>query len=311
MEPIPPKTIEFRTDIQSKGQIYYSLKDSKIVGESSLYDWDLGFDCRKNDFNIIVNSSKGMAAFNTGDKDFEKPFKHEAYPWKFDHPCGDLGMTCIGEWGDFSFENPQSFENVYILNLGIDREGKKLGLKKFKIHGFASKHYLIQIANLDNTNSYSLVIPKRPDYNFTYLSTRDTGLIVHIEPRKQDWDLVISTYLDSLKDDSPDTKKITNELALSAGVLQNRYKRLVALDTINSFEHLNFFDLNDLEFSHFINAIGNRWKKWDPDSNDYKISKYRQFVLQDLDGFYYAIEFERYQKIDVNKSIIRLRVKNL
>jgi len=311
MEPIPPRIIEIRTDLATKGQIYYSLKEDKIIGESGLYDWDLGFDCRYGQFNIIVNSAKGMAAFNTGEKNFDHPYEQRAYPWKFDHPCGDLGMTCIGEWGDFSFDNPQSFENVYIINLGIDRNGTNLGLKKFKIHGFAEKHYLIQIAELDNSNSHSLFIPKKKDYNFTYLSIADTGEIVSIEPPKSSWDFVVSPYLDSTKDESPYNKKITKELSLSEGVLQNRYKRSVALDTLHSFDNISYFDIEDLEFSYFINTIGNRWRKWDQKKFTYEISSENRFIIQDLEGIYYALEFQSYSRIDEEQSLIRFRVKNL
>jgi hypothetical protein len=311
MDPIEPDIIELQMSLKERGQIFYDLKNKKATSYNSIYSWDLAFDCRKKEFNIIVNYAKGMGAYNTGEKSFSFKYPSKDYPWTYDDPCGDLNLTCIGRWGDFNFDNPQSFENVYILHLGFDEGGNAIGLKKFKIHGFTDQHYLIEYADLDNSNAQTFFIPKNPGYNFTYFTMTENGSLVNVEPPKTDWDIMITPYIDSAKYSSPFSTKISPDLALVEGILHNRHLREVAVDTIASFEAISYFDIDRLEFKRNINNIGSRWRWWDKNRETFFMSKENKYVIRDDNEEYYALEFIKFQKITTTTSTLQFKVKNL
>ena len=145
---IAPFDVQLETDLQGQGQIFFSLKDRQIVAFNSIYDWDLGFSCRSDKFNIILNSAKGMAAYNTDETSFTNEYPDILYPWVYDNPNGSPDSSSIGTWGDFSFSNPQSYEYVYIINLGFGADDKPLGLRKFKVEGCKEGRYKVRFATI-------------------------------------------------------------------------------------------------------------------------------------------------------------------
>lgn len=311
MDPIVPENIEIVSDFENEGQLYFDIGTREMVKTSSIYAWDLAFDCRPGHFNILLNSAKGMAVFNTRQTEFTKLFEERDYNWEFDQPRGDLEKTAIGEWGDFSFNNPQSYSEVYILHLGYDSDRRPLGYKKFKVHGFAGSKYIVQMADLNNDNNFTRFIDKNRSFNFSYLSLQDTGYVVEIEPPKETWDIVITPAPDSIYNLSPYDLELSKGLALSESILSNRFRHSVALDTLNRFENITYFDIDRVSFSPQINTIGNNWKVWNENTYTYEISRSNRFIIKDNEDSYYGIEFLSFEKPSINGSIFRFRLKHL
>lgn len=311
MDPIVPENIEIETDFQNDGQLYFDIATRQMVKSADIYSWDLAFECRPGEFNILLNSAKGMAVYNTHETEFSKIYPEKEYDWNFDHPRGDVDKSGIGEWGDFEFNNPQSYGDIYILHLGYDSNRRPLGMKKFKVHGFARGQYIVQMADLDNSNNFTRFVAKERNFNFSYLSLQDTGSVVEVEPPKQSWDLLITTSIDSILRLSPYDLQLNDDLALSESILVNRFRHEVALDTLNRFENITYFDIDRVGFSPYVNTIGNNWKVWNNTTFTYEISRANRFILSDESETYYALEFLSYEKTSINGSIIRLRLKHL
>ena len=293
------------------GQIFFSLKDRKVVKQNGIYDWDMAFDCREEKFNIILNSAKGMAAYNTEVKNFDRRFEVSLYPWQYDHPCGDLDQTCIGEWGDFSFNSPQSFNEVYLINLGVRGQKTPLGFRKMQLIGFEDESYIFRFAELNGKDEYYDTIPKNPDYNFVYFSFQDSGSIVSIEPPKEDWDLLIGPYVDRMDTLGIYDIALDDKFAIYDGVSQNRYLHDVSMDTLKNIDELNYFDMEHFEWSSYTNLIGNSWRKWESKDTAYRMVRPRTYVVRSKEEEYYILNFLEYSKPEQFISRYRFEFKSL
>jgi len=303
-------TLEIETTSDRNGQIFFDLENRTVVAQNSIYNWDMAFDCREGKFSIILNSAKGMAAYNTRSKRFEKKFEIQQYPWRFDHPCGDLNLTCIGEWGDFSFDNPQSYTEVYLINLGLRGQKTPLGFRKVQFLKFQDSSYIFHFAELNGHNESFDTIRKDPDFNFIYYSFNDGGKIRRIEPPKDDWDIVLSPYLDEHRELGPFDISVNKDFAIYDGLMQNRHKHEVSIDTVRLRDEIGYFDMDNYEWSPYTNLIGNTWNQWSAKDSSYHILKPKTYLLKN-DERYYLINFDSYSKTDQFTSNFRFGVKSL
>lgn len=306
----PNFVVDVEAQAEVNGQIYFNLEKRQVVAQNGVYDWDLAFDCREGKFSILLNSAKAMAAFNTKIKNFEHKFITQQYPWRFDHPCGDLDQTCIGEWGDFSFANPQSYSEVYLINLGLYGRKTPIGFRKIQVIKYQDSSYIFQFANLNGMRGVQDTIKKDPRYNFVYYSFQNGGEQVEIEPQKDDWDIMVSPYVDETRPLGPFDIPINEKYALFDGISQNRYKRRVATDSSAGMDEINYFDLNQYIWTANTNEIGNTWNWWEAKDSSYHIHKSRSYVVRNGDRFY-LLGFEDYEKTDQFTSKFRFRVKRL
>lgn len=308
-DPVEPFHEVLTTDIDSAGQVYYSLKDRKVVGTSNVYQWDLGFECGTSGFNIIVNSGKGMAAYNTKITDFRIPLTSDNLLWDYDHPCGDLSMTCIGNWGDFNNNNPSSYGNVYIVNLGVDTYGRGLGYKKILIGGFIDGHYVLRFADLDGSNERLMLIPKTDGYNFTYFSFAFGGQLVDVEPPKDLWDIVFTPFIDEITDLGDYDIRLNAKLGLYHGILFNRNKRRVAVEENKDWSDITYFGSEDLDYSIYTNTIGRSFYEWLEGDKKYRV-KNTLYLLKDGSENTYLIQFKAFEK-EVYSARVAFQFKNL
>lgn len=303
-------SIDVETNLERNGQIFFDLKRRQVVAQNSVYDWDMAFDCRDGEFNIVLNSAKAMAAFNTGIKNFEHKFAIQQYPWKFDHPCGDLNMTCIGEWGDFSFDNPQSYSEVYLINLGIRGIRTPLGFRKVQFIKYQDSSYIFQFAELNGMNGFMDTVKKDPNYNFMYYSFKDSGRIVQIEPPKDDWDILLSPYVDEMREIGPNEIRVNKDFAVYDGLMQNRHAHRVTVDSTRKLNEISYFDMGQYEWSSFTNRIGNSWNRWSSKDSSYHMVKPRTYIIRNEDR-YFLIKFRAYEKMDPFTAKFRFDVKSL
>ena len=261
-------------------QIFYSLAQRKVVKTNSIYAWDLAFDCREDGFYIKLNSAKGMGAYNTGNRNFDLDYKKNYYPFKYDAQDGDLKKTAIGNWGDFSFKNPQSYGYVYIVNRGLFEQSRKIGIKKMILKGFRDGFYNILFADPDGANQFFARIPKSTNSHFTYFTFEEGGKVVQVEPPLNSWDLLFTPFIDSINHFKY-IFKMDDVNAVYDGVLFNLNSRMMSEDKERSFEEINFRFLETYQFTSKENYIGKRFWFWDEIYNTQAVYPYPTYILKD------------------------------
>lgn len=261
-------------DASYKWQIYFDLKTNSVVGQNLKTAWDLGFENGTAGFHVIINTSKFMFAYNTGNTNFTAIVDTLGFALnkKWDSPSGSLDTTAIGNW--------QVSNSVYIIDRGYNEMGVHQGFRKIQIQSVDATSYTIRFAQLNGTGDITLVINKSDNYNFSFLSFSTSNTLL-IEPPKDTWDLVFTQY----------THIFYNPIEpyLVTGCLSNRYNTLSSVDSVNSFSQIKFENIGSYILSNQINIIGYDWKTYT--GGTYVTNPNVNYVIEDSEGFYYKLHF--------------------
>lgn len=296
-----------------KNQIWFDLSQSSEK-QTLRNVWDLGF-YSGDDFRVILNTSLLMAAapiegvteLNQVNSAMVEEMKNFVRVADFntdnsiyvDDVKGNYmnNGTVIAEISTNPDEN-----KVYLLNLGRRNfsgdilpdtaypAGGNRGWKKIKILRQGEDAYLIQYADLDDTGHHEFIIPKNPNYNFTFFSVQNEG-IVDVEPTKKNWDFCYTIFTNVVEGAGTYIFSdfiMTNHLA---GVGAYRVMIPVGEDPELAFNNFKKSEIDDSKFilnDHTV--IGDSWR--DVFSTVYGD---RFFILKDPDGKYFKLRFIRFK----------------
>ena len=257
-------------------QIYFNLNDNSVVGQNLRTDWDIAFEARTSGWHVLLNSSLGGKAANTGETDFNLVVGLTGNEnWNVDNPTGNLDSTAVGDY--------LSTGEVFIIDRGYDISGNPLGYKKVQIdYSSISDSYQFRCSSFDGSSDTNLSISKDTNYNFIAFSFNSNSLI-DIEPVKTSWDLLFTKYLEIFPGFGP--YGVT-------GVLTNNFQTTqVAIDTVNDFESISYDLIQQYEFSLDMNAIGWDWKQYDMSSGTYTVDVTKNYIVKNQNGLYFKLRF--------------------
>ncbi len=256
-------------------QFYYDLGTNSVVGQNLKSSWDLGFETSPSGYSIILNTSKAMFAWNTGDTNFVAVTDTAGFfvNKKWDEPSGHLDSTAIGNW---TTSHP-----VYIIDRGYNENGQFQGMRKVKIESVNASGYTIRFSNMNGSGDTTFFIPKDTTYNFTFLSFSNGGQTLTVEPPKQTWDLVFTQYVHIFYNPT--------EPYLVTGCLLNRYQTSASRDTTTAFSVLEYSQAMNAQLLPAVNTIGYDWKAFI--NNTYITDPDLNFIIRDHAGTYYKLHF--------------------
>src|SRR5690606_38746220 len=201
-------------------QVFYSLKENKVVSKSSKFAWDLGFEAGEGGFHVILNTSKLMYAYPTAATHFPADTAGFAAGKVFDQPSGNLDSTAIGDW--------RAQRPVYLIDRGVDLDGKPIGLWLLKIESVDETGYQISCQQLGTTGEHRVFITKNSTHSFTYFSFDNSGSMVDVAPPKTDWDIYFTQY------------SVTIPIPyLVTGALLNPYETRGGADSLKAFAEID------------------------------------------------------------------------
>jgi hypothetical protein len=286
-------------------QTWFSLQDMAVASYNSFTGWDLGFESKGTDHNIILNTSRFMYAGNTGSADFYGITSNICDTMIYDDSGGDLNKTAIGKWADFTDPSKPVFpKNVYIINMGSDNNGISYGFKKIQFEHFENDTYTIHFSNLDGSDEHNFQVKTDPERNFTLFSFHNGGTVTQIQPTDTKWDICFTQYSTILFDD--------NNVAtpyLVRGVYLNMEGTTAAVDSINSFNDITANDIDNYTFSPSQDAIGYKWKDYKNDS--YKINPNIFYIIKDQRGQYYKLKFTGFYNSSGERGYTSFQVNHL
>ena len=276
-------------------QIYFDLSSNTNVSIHENTSWDLAFTCEEGDWHMRLNSALMRWAGNSQDTNFALINSADGLTMLFDVSSGNPDSTAIGAWYYEDEEQVMSKKQVYIIDRGIDDLGNILGFKKISID-IAEESYLLRYANLDGTEEGMQVIEKEEAYNYRFFSF-ENGL-VSIEPPKDEWSLKFSRYSTILF--TTDGEAYPYNVV---GVLLNPNAMVGQMNT-NDFDLLTLADTNQYHFIKNADVIGYAWKEYDFDNGTYAILENKNYIIKDIDGFYYKFRFTRFYDNQGRKGAI-------
>lgn len=254
-------------------QIYFDLKTNTMVGQNLKTIWDLGFETSEQGYMVILNSSKAMYAYNTGNTNFTSVIDTSGYSAgkKFDVPTGNLDSTAIGNW--------QGNSDVYIIDRGFSYTGAHQGFRKIQFQSVSTTKYIVRFSQLNGTGDTTLQVNKDEDYNFSFLSL-GTSSVVTVEPPKDQWDIVFTQYLEVL----PTPYLVT-------GVMLNRNNVAAAMDSSTTFSNIDFSFGQSRTLSTNQNIIGYSWKEYSFVTSNYTVFPQMNYIIMDNEGYYFNLHF--------------------
>lgn len=250
-------------------QLFFSLDEDKIISQDLRESWDLGFDASGN---IFLNSSKSMSVSITGATDLSSVGASTSTTWIYDQPEGYTDSLAFSNW--------QSGK-VYIVDRGITTTGGQIGKIKLIINQFAGNTWSIDWAVLSSQDSHHVEFAADNTKDFTALSFASApGAIVDIDPGKDKWDLLFSTYTHMYDDGMP---------YLVNGILLNSNGVTACQVEATTFGNVTYDDIASLDFSAMRDVIGFDWKTYNFDTGLYQIDLGRVYVVKSVSNRYYKL----------------------
>lgn len=283
-------------------QVYVDLS-SKTTKQVLRDSWDLAFYSH-DEFRVGINGSIYMAAAELEQSNIDNITQadvadlmpqvavgtfdpsNEIY---IDYPDGDINRTAIKE-----INLQDALNKVYLVNLGykvgtetptngsVAVAGDARGWKKIRILRDGTS-YILQYADLNDTNHQEITIDKSSGYNATFFSF-DTNSTVSVEPEADRWDLNFTVFTNIIEG--------AGSYGFSDGVLHNR-KGGVTVYTVST-EHYDYdtFLLSNTVESNFKldqRTIGETWRNV---INDDKVLNHDIFyIIKDANNNIYKLKF--------------------
>jgi hypothetical protein len=269
-----------------KYQVYFDLASETKVSTNTKMESDLGFECSSDGWHIILNTSDFMKISDLGEVPFNQPYDTAHRIWKFDKSDGNPDSIAIGQWFTVKDQDTVSNNHVYIINCGLDVNGNSLGFFQAVFDSLKNNTYYFRYAPLKGGTVISGSVVKDPTVHYMFYSFANGGEIKHLEPPMDSYDLLFTQYT---------TLLFTSQGAaypyIVTGVLSNRGKVSVAVDSLTAFTDITMETANNLKFSSALDAIGYDWKVFNFDAGVYTVRTGLNYVIKDKDGFYYKFRF--------------------
>lgn len=268
---------------------YYNLASNKIIQVGTNFDYDLAFECSNNGWHILLNSALFMQAGNTSNKNFNEITSPSGVQTTYDPSSGNLDSTAVGKWFEVNGNDTLYYNNVYVIDLGLDETGNPMGYKKVVFEDLSNGIYTLRHANLDGTNDFTTMIAKNPEVEFTGFTFNNGGEAVNFQPETDKWDLYFGQYTTLLfAGEEPYPYLVRGVLTNRAGV------RAMLYDGGKSFSDLEYADVINLTFPDILDGIGHDWKYYNLEEGFYAVETEKVYLINDANGNYFKLHFLSY-----------------
>ena len=268
-----------------KNQVYYNLREKLDVKTEYKAAWDLGFESSADGWRVILNSSCFMKAALLQNQKIGNPTDTTGAKWLFNPSDGSADTVAITRWFKESDRDTIGKNLIYAIDRGLDENGVSRGFRQFTIDSLRNSTYYFRIATYNGSNVHSYQITRKPGVNHVLFSIDHPEAVVS-EPGNLDWDLLFTQYTTLLFTDAGEPYPY-----LVTGVVLNKNGVQVAVDSISSFDAIDYEFSQKMQFSDARDRIGYNWKRYDFNSASYTVNPDIIYVIRDTKGFFYKFRF--------------------
>lgn len=311
LPPIAPQETTVNLSIDENQSAYIDLGSILPEYNESEPAWHLKFQNTNQGWGIYLNTLDNVVIHNTTQTDFDAVDASSFGPevvWQMDVPTPEGLSPALGEWGDFSFDNPKSFKDVFLI-LWNDQDTSYL--YKLQLLDATVNAYHLRYGPLNNDTTYSVWINKDSDYAHSYFSFKKHKKVQNVEPQIGAWDLCFTYLQDSIQTHQifPEQYTINPNFGIYNGLLVNYRTNFLYLDTTAGFENIDYFYASKLEF-YKTDQLFNTFVHWDRENNALGLADELTLLLNKEDK-YYAIRATSFARTGPSNYSISLLVKQL
>ncbi len=257
---------------------YLRISDGTFAASRERDVFQLSFSSASPDSAIFLNSFNFMFARKSGDTNYSAVLDtNSPHPWTYDFPDGDPGRTALR--GARNAGGALSKE-VFILDLGYDKQFNKLGYWKFQLLGVDEESYTFRIGPLDSLEGQVQRVERRLDHRRVMWDAENAAEVL-FEPAVGEWDLCFTQYTDYDLTEQGDTL-----VYLVRGVLSDRGRLTIARADSLDWASIQLSDAVQFNYTEDAHAIGYDWKTYDFNTATYVTDTQRVFLLNSPSGFY-------------------------
>ena len=281
-------------------QLYFDVQTRQFVDSNSRFDFDLAFDCASGKYFVWLNGANLMQCVRTGKTDLSTVTLSDTASkrWYVEFGSGLEDSNAIGKW--FLPGTTTSNNEVYILKLGIDMDGKVLGYRKIKLNDYNGT-YSITFCNMDNSDLHTATVDKVANKNKVFLSFKNGGVIKDFEPSQSDWDLIFTSYSTYFY-----VEKLPYRVT---GVLTNPHKaRAYFVDSITDYSTITLASVSPDRWNIKQDNIGYEWKAYE--YGTYSVNPKKTYIIQS-DNRYFKMRFLDFYSASGTKGYPKFEIKEL
>lgn len=303
--------LHLQLDPNERQNYFISLENIDAINNSDLPNWHLKFQNKQDKWGIFLNTLEQLAVHNTNSTDFEsidESIDLTSVEWAIDIPSENGSISAFKGWGDFSFKNPKSFKNVYILAW---RENHQDFIFKLQILDATETSYRLKFGTLDGREEYFHELKKESEYNFTYISFHSPERTLLVEPPRSEWDLTFTYLQDSIKnhENYPYISTRNPAFGIYQAMLVNHEFNDIYIDTLMPFEKMDYFYARDLVYQT-NDVFHNVFYEWDTGTSSLSVNDRVTMIVRNNDR-YYAFTALSIQGDPTDIFTILLRIKQL
>lgn len=279
--------------------------------DSNYLPWHLRFETAKDRWHIFLNPLESVAIHNTSNTDFnaiDSNFNLVGLEWLVDKPTNNGLQPAIGNWGDFSFSNPASFKDVFIVRV---KNYLTANFFKLQILDATNEAYRIRYGALNGSFDNTILIAKEENYAHKYLHLDTTALFPLVEPRREEWDIRFTYVADSITNNRniPYLPSINTKFGIYPRILLNENNVALAKDTNYAFDELDYFIAKDLEYVA-TSQLNNPFLVWNIELQQAQHQPNINVILR-KNEIYYAIRVVEFTGIYPERLELQLEIRRL
>lgn len=275
-------------------QGFFDLGTNAFVSFNAKSSWDIALDCNEN--YVILNGARPCKGAYIEFENFQSADdKYTPDSLYIDEPNGDFSKSAIGRWWIDQAGSELKQSKIFYIDRGRDARRRPLGTYKFQVLDWDEDSYTIQFGDIDETEITQMKIMRDKDYNMVYLNFDDTTQLQTVSPKKDEWDLLFSENSEYVPLDAIDSSATSDAIPYQVrGVYLNPnnvqailYENPYDID----FTEITREDVQFLELSSDLNAIGYDWKNFSLQGEVYTVDPTKIYIIKDTDGFLYKLRF--------------------
>lgn len=304
-------SVNIEIDLSQNQASFLDLQNINTSSDNEFKDWQLKFQNDANRWSIYLNTLSQVAVHNTRITKYDSITEYydtKDIVWQLDVPTNSGSYPGLGTWGDFNFEAPKSYKNIYLIRWvknGITE------VYKLQILDARLGAYHIRYGSLDGTYINSVWVEKETTKQHSYFSLAENKILKNVEPPKDKWNLCLTYLTDSISK-HPQFPFITTPnpyFGIYQGLLLNQANSLVYVDTTRTLDEITFFNSNNLNYIN-IDEMYNVFSSFDPRTQELVLKEKTILIIKDNENLF-AIKPRALLRGSNNSFSIDLEIKKL